>query len=280
MTRRRCCRKVWCLPIPSGHARRAARQRAPQAPGTGRLGRCTAVKKAAVTKQRRGVRRDAPNTAPTASRPTRGVFRMCTSHGASLPPRQRGEVDTREAVRRLQPPAPRALSPAGRATAPEQHRMRLRLAWVPSSGTGSATSCPTCCHVIMHPRFWSPPHCLSWRLSPCASARLEARPMSNRVRVSHPGLTRRALCPSSFLVAVVPRFSATQRAASAAASPLAAKRHFGQPASWTAPVRGVGSNTRGDAPPDADQAARRQCWRGGGQTIPSPHAIALQPRRV
>ena len=105
--------------------------------------------------------------------------------------------------------------------------------------------------------------------------------MSNLVRVSQPGLTRRVLCLPFFLVAVVARHSATQRAASAAASPLAAKRHFGQTASWTAPVRGVGSNTRGDAPPDTvDQAARLQCWRGGGDTTPSPHATALQPRRV
>jgi hypothetical protein len=163
--------------------------------------------------------RDAPSTAPTASRPTRGVLRTSTSHSDSLPVTQRGVTDTR--ARGAQLLSRRARLPAGRATTSARHC--IQLGECPSSPgdwrsydlspRGSATWQRLDSTLLASARPL-------WRPSPCASARLEVRhPPCPALRVSLQLTPVVLSLPTSAVhKAVVARHTATQRAASSPAA--------------------------------------------------------------
>ena len=214
----------------------------------------------------------APRTAPTASRPTRGVFRTCTSHADSLPPVQCGAY-TRAVARRAHLPAPRARRPAGRAATSARHCMQL--GWRPPP-------------VVLAERAT----CRLPRGSSAALARLRTVPLAPvTMRVCAPGgashaqpyrvvslaLTRRVLrLPSTPTRAVVARTSATQRAASSAAAPLAAKRSVAGQALRTAPVRAGRRSPLLCGARDGSRSNIAQ-RRGGAATTPSSHSTAVSP---
>jgi hypothetical protein len=116
-----------------------------------------------------------------------------------------------------------------------------------------------------------------WRPSPCASARLEVRhPPCPALRVSLQLTPVVLSLPTSAVhKAVVARHTATQRAASSPAAPLAAKRSVAGQALRTAPVR-VGGRRRGVVWGHADRSGNR-ARRGGAATTPSTHTTALSP---